>query len=93
MAANLLNTGIDGLDQILEGGLIPGRFYLVRGGPGTGKTTLGLHFLLEGKKNKEKLLLVSMTEDIEKLKEVKLINCHDYESLLGNILKKEDFNG
>ncbi|MFW5686632.1 MAG: ATPase domain-containing protein [Halanaerobium sp.] len=69
MPDNLLNTGIDGLDQILTGGLIPGRFYLVRGGPGTGKTTLGLHFLLEGIKNDEKLLLVSMTEDVEKIKE------------------------
>ncbi|MFW6226342.1 MAG: ATPase domain-containing protein, partial [bacterium] len=69
MPDNLLNTGIDGLDQILTGGLIPGRIYLVRGGPGTGKTTLGLHFLLEGIKNDEKLLLVSMTEDVEKIKE------------------------
>ena len=69
MSNNLLNTGIDGLDEILGGGLIPKRFYIVRGGPGTGKTTLGLHFLLEGIKNEEKLLLVSMTEDIEKIKE------------------------
>ena len=40
-----LQTGIDGLDEVLEGGLILGRSYLVRGGPGTGKTTLGFHFL------------------------------------------------
>lgn len=69
MPEALLNTGIDGLDEILGGGLIRRRFYIVRGGPGTGKTTLGLHFLLEGVKNEEKLLLVSMTEDIEKIKE------------------------
>lgn len=69
MPEALLNTGIDGLDEILGGGLISRRFYIVRGGPGTGKTTLGLHFLLEGVKNEEKLLLVSMTEDIEKIKE------------------------
>lgn len=69
MPEALLNTGIDGLDEILGGGLIPRRFYIVRGGPGTGKTTLGLHFLLEGVKNQEKTLLVSMTEDIEKIKE------------------------
>ncbi|MFN2364339.1 MAG: ATPase domain-containing protein, partial [Halarsenatibacteraceae bacterium] len=68
MKKHLLPTGIDSLDEILRGGLIPGRFYLLRGGPGTGKTTLGLHFLIEGLKNKEKILLVTMTEDIEKIK-------------------------
>jgi circadian clock protein KaiC len=40
-----ISTGIAGLDQILNGGLLPGRTYLVHGEPGTGKTTLGLHFL------------------------------------------------
>lgn len=39
------STGIAGLDTILSGGLLSGRSYLVRGGPGTGKTILGLHFL------------------------------------------------
>ncbi|MFO7814804.1 MAG: ATPase domain-containing protein [Halanaerobiales bacterium] len=69
MKNNLLKTGIVGFDEILEGGLIPSRFYLVRGGPGTGKTTLGIHFLVEGLKNDEKLLFVSMTEDVEKIKQ------------------------
>ena len=69
MRKNLLSTGINGLDIILRRGLIPGRFYLLRGGPGTGKTTLGLHFLIEGLKSNEKVLLVTMTEDIEKIKE------------------------
>jgi circadian clock protein KaiC len=40
-----ISTGIPGLDYILRGGLLPGRVYLVHGEPGTGKTTLGLHFL------------------------------------------------
>ncbi|TDX24796.1 circadian clock protein KaiC [Modicisalibacter xianhensis] len=40
-----LSTGVEGVDDILGGGLIENRSYLVRGGPGTGKTTLGLHFL------------------------------------------------
>lgn len=39
------STGVVGLDEILRGGLIKKRAYLVRGGPGQGKTTLGLHFL------------------------------------------------
>src|SRR6185295_3319049 len=41
-------TGIAGLDYILRGGLLAGRVYLVYGEPGTGKTTLGLHFLSSG---------------------------------------------
>jgi len=40
-----LSAGIAGLDEVLYGGLLPRRSYLVRGGPGTGKTTFGFHFL------------------------------------------------
>jgi circadian clock protein KaiC len=44
-----ISTGIAGLDDILRGGLLAGRVYLVCGDPGTGKTTLGLHFLSAGR--------------------------------------------
>lgn len=57
-----ISTGIAGLDEIMEGGLLPGRSYIVRGGPGTGKTTLGLHFLSEGKKHGEQSLFISLDE-------------------------------
>ncbi|KFI22889.1 ATPase domain-containing protein [Nitrosococcus oceani] len=40
-----VSTGLKALDHILSGGLIKQSAYLVRGGPGQGKTTLGLHFL------------------------------------------------
>jgi circadian clock protein KaiC len=33
-----VSTGIEGLDEVLCGGLLAGRVYLVRGGPGVGKT-------------------------------------------------------
>ena len=42
------STGIPGLDDVLGGGLPTNHVYLVEGNPGSGKTTLGLHFLLEG---------------------------------------------
>ncbi len=41
-------TGIDGLDQITEGGLPQGRPTLVCGGPGCGKTLLAMEFLIRG---------------------------------------------
>lgn len=34
-------TGIAGLDEILQGGLLEGGVYIVQGAPGTGKTILG----------------------------------------------------
>lgn len=61
-STNRLSTGIVGLDEVLQGGLIPGRAYLVRGGPGTGKTTLGLHFLTAGVANGEKTLFIALGE-------------------------------
>src|SRR5690242_13430770 len=41
-------TGIRGLDEITLGGLPRGRTTLVCGGPGCGKTLLGLEFLIRG---------------------------------------------
>jgi circadian clock protein KaiC len=57
-----LTTGIRGLDEVLDGGLVSERAYLVRGGPGSGKTTFGLHFLTEGTTQGEKVLFISLGE-------------------------------
>lgn len=57
-----LLTGVAGLDEVLDGGLIPGRAYMVRGGPGVGKTTLGLHYLTAGAANGEKGLFITLAE-------------------------------
>ena len=55
-------TGIAGLDSMLGGGFIPGSANLVRGAPGTGKTLLGLQFLVQGTLQKEPGLLISFEE-------------------------------
>ncbi|MES1157768.1 MAG: ATPase domain-containing protein [Haliangium ochraceum] len=55
-------TGIAGLDDILRGGFPPNRVYLVQGDPGSGKTTLGLQFLLEGVRSGESSLYISLSE-------------------------------
>jgi circadian clock protein KaiC len=60
-------TGIEGLDNILEGGFPANRIYLVEGDPGTGKTTLALQFLLEGVRLGEAGLYVTLSETKEEL--------------------------
>jgi circadian clock protein KaiC len=57
------STGVPGLDDILDGGFVTDRLHLVEGLPGTGKTTLGLQFLLAGREAGERLLYVSMSEN------------------------------
>lgn len=64
-----LATGVPGLDEVLHGGLIPGRAYLVSGGPGSGKTVLGLHFLLEGIRTEQQCLYVSLEESEERIRQ------------------------
>jgi len=56
------STGIPGLDHVLAGGLPTNRVYLIQGDPGSGKTTLGLQFLLEGIQRDEKVLYVTLSE-------------------------------
>ncbi|MCU0859991.1 MAG: hypothetical protein MUE55_05350 [Thermoplasmata archaeon] len=61
-APRRLSTGIEGLDDMLRGGLIPGRPYLVSGSVGSGKTTLGVQFLQQGVKQGDRALFVSIDE-------------------------------
>ena len=58
-----IRTGIQGFDDLIQGGLIPNRVYIVAGPPGAGKTTFGIHFLVQGAKEGERGLYVSLTED------------------------------
>jgi circadian clock protein KaiC len=62
LASGRAKTGIDGLDDVLAGGLQRDRLYLVEGDPGTGKTTLALQFLIEGAHHGEKGLYITLGE-------------------------------
>jgi circadian clock protein KaiC len=62
------STGIEGLDQILDGGFAKNRMFLVEGMPGSGKTTLALQFLLDGVSRGEATLHVTMSETEEELR-------------------------
>jgi circadian clock protein KaiC len=55
-------TGIRGLDEVLGGGLPTGHIYLVEGESGAGKSTIGLHFVLEGRRRGERTLWITMSE-------------------------------
>jgi circadian clock protein KaiC len=64
------SSGLSSLDDILGGGYVLGRLHLVEGKPGTGKTTVGMHFALAGRDQHEKVLYVSMSETREELQAV-----------------------
>lgn len=65
MHSNRVPTGIPGLDRVLKGGFIKGSSCLIKGGPGTGKTLIGLHFLAEGIKRGERSVFVTFDEKVE----------------------------
>jgi circadian clock protein KaiC len=64
------STGIEGLDHVLCGGFPRNHVYLLQGDPGVGKTTLGLQFLLEGVRNGEKSLYITLSETGDELRAV-----------------------
>jgi circadian clock protein KaiC len=61
-SSNVVATGVPGLDEILHGGLPRDRLYLLDGDPGTGKTTLAMQFLIEGRRLGETGLYVTLSE-------------------------------
>lgn len=62
-------TGVEGLDDILAGGLSRRHVFLLEGSPGTGKTTISLQFLIEGAVRGEKCLYISLSESEEELRD------------------------
>ncbi len=59
-----LSTGVLGLDELIEGGIVKNSVVLVTGKTGTGKTLFCSSFLYEGAKNGEKGLYIT-TEETE----------------------------
>ena len=57
-----VSSGSLALDYILRGGYASNRVHLIEGEPGSGKTTLGLQFLLEGAAKGEKCLYITLSE-------------------------------
>jgi len=63
----LVMTGIDGLDVMLGGGVPRGHTVVVLGSFGTGKTTFGIQFLVQGLINGEKGIFISLEEDVDSI--------------------------
>ncbi|WP_409456109.1 ATPase domain-containing protein [Massilia sp.] len=62
-------TGIPELDAVLHGGLLRERIHLIEGRPGTGKTTFGLRYLIEGARMGDSALYLSLSEAEDELRE------------------------
>ena len=63
-------TGVEGLDVILHGGLPRGEMHLAQGMAGTGKTTLGLQFLIEGARAGEACLYLTLSQSRRHLERI-----------------------
>jgi circadian clock protein KaiC len=69
-SATKISTGVADLDHVLGGGLTAHRSYLLEGAPGSGKTTIALQFLLDGARQGEKGLYITLSETSIELREV-----------------------
>ena len=62
-----IDTGVEGLNDILSGGLPAGQMYLLEGTPGTGKTTVALQFIRTAILAGETALYVTLSESKREL--------------------------
>jgi len=62
-------TGINGLDEMLNGGFPEGRVILVCGGPGTGKTIFSLQYLIAAAKRGEAGFYITLEEPLRFIKQ------------------------
>jgi circadian clock protein KaiC len=62
-------TGVAGLDEILNGGFAKSRLFLLEGNPGTGKTTIATQFLMAGVQAGETGLYITLSETEEELRD------------------------
>ena len=64
---DLVPTGVDGLDEMLGGGIPRGHVVSLLGSFGTGKTTFALQFIMQGVINGEKGIFITLEEDVESI--------------------------
>jgi len=64
-----ISTGVKGLDKMTGGGFVRGSSILISGSSGTGKTILGIQFIIDGLLKNEPGIIVSFEEDMEQIRE------------------------
>jgi KaiC/GvpD/RAD55 family RecA-like ATPase len=64
-----MRTGVQGLDKMLNGGLIEGRPYLIIGGPGAGKSILAVQFLMMSVSRGESSLYITLDEPYNEIRQ------------------------
>ena len=80
-----INTGIPGLDEMLNGGFFKGTVNVVSGDSGTGKTIMGSQFLFEGAKNGEKTMCIIASEESKSIiREMNTSFGWDFDELIEN---------
>ncbi|NQU44467.1 hypothetical protein HQ520_14345 [bacterium] len=67
-ATSRIRTGIPGLDTILDGGFLRHNSVLLKGAPGTGKTSLGIQILLQGIEENEGGIICSFEQFPQQLR-------------------------
>jgi circadian clock protein KaiC len=60
-------TGIPGLDKLMAGGFVRGSTYLIAGQTGTGKSIFSMQFLLEGLRNGETCLYITIEQKVDEI--------------------------
>jgi KaiC domain protein len=62
-----ISSGVNGIDEMLGGGFPQGHIIVAIGGSGTGKTTLAMHYILDGLIKGESCIYISIEEEKESL--------------------------
>jgi len=62
-----IESGVPGFDELVQGGLLENRLYVISGPPGSGKTTFSAQFITQGAKRGDDCLYVTMHETKEEL--------------------------
>ena len=62
-----VSSGLAGLDEVLHGGFVSRKSYLLQGGPGSGKSTFGYSFLADGAHRGGTSLLITLSEPKESI--------------------------